>query len=330
MAVRRAQALWITGPYEATLRSEPLPTPRAGDVLVEALYSAVHRGGEGPVCAGRVGPEEAPCFRVPFQAGTFPHPVKYGFASVGRVLEGPAELVGRTVFCPHPHQSHYVVPADAVVPLPREVAPRRAVLAAAMATALEALRRGGPRPGERVVVVGAGLVGTLCAWLLRRMPAVETVLVDIDPDRRRLAEALDLPFALPEEVMGEADLVVHASGAPEALVRACSWAGEEGRLVEVSRYAGGTVPLPLGRHFCERRLSLTAVRVDLLGREPHPRWSARRRLAKALELLGDSLLDLVFTGESRFEDLPRLLPDLARDGRGVLAHRIVYPAAAAA
>ncbi len=328
MRVRRARAFWITGPFAGELRGEALPTPDDGRVLVEALYSAVHRGAEGPVCAGEVGPGEADGFRVPFQEGSFPFPVKYGFASVGRVLSGPDGLVGRTVFCPYPHQTHYVVPATAVVSLPPEVPPARAVLAAAMETALGALWAGRPLPGDRVLVVGAGLVGTLCAWLVRRLPGTEPVLVDIDPDRRRIAEALGLPFRLPEEVEGEADLVVHASGAPEALVRALSWAGEEARVVEVSRYAGGVVPLPLGRHFCGRRLELVAARTIPLGPPSRPRWTPRRRLAKALELLADPLLDLVFTGESPFEELPRLLPDLVRGGRGVLAHRIRYPAAA--
>lgn len=324
MRPRRARAFWFTAPFAGEIRRETLPAPRNGEVLVETLYSAISRGTEAIVCAGRVPPAQHTRMRCPFQAGDFPFPVKYGYSNVGRVLEGPPELVGRPVFTLYPHQTHFVVPLDAVHPLPDTVPPQRAVLAASLETALNGLWDAAPRIGDRMLVIGAGVVGMLAAWLAARIPGIELRLVEIDADRGERARALGIPFALPEEVEGEADLVLHASGAPEALARALSWLGFEGRAIELSWFADALVPLPLGSDFHSRRLQLVASQVGEVAAAQRPRWDRRRRMAKALELLADPALDLLITGESRFEELPAILPALAREPRGTLCHRIVY------
>lgn len=319
-----ARAYWAVAPFAGEIRSERLAPPGPGEVLVETLYTAISRGTEASVCAGRVPPDQHAAMRCPFQAGEFPFPVKYGYSNVGRVIEGPPELLGRLVFTLFPHQTRFVVPAEAVHPLPAELPPGRAVLAAAMETALNGLWDAAPRIGDRMLVVGAGVVGTLVAWLACRIPGIELRLVDIDPERRRRILALGIPFALPEEVSGEADLVIHASGAPEALARALSWLGLEGRLIELSWYGNAPVPLPLGSAFHSRRLTLQSSQVGQVAASQRPRWDRQRRMAKALELLADPALDQLITGESRFEDLPEVLPRLARDASGVLCHRIAY------
>lgn len=324
MAGRRARAFWATAPFAGEIRSARLPAPRPGEVLVETLFSAISRGTEALVCAGRVPPDQSRAMRCPFQEGEFPFPVKYGYSNVGRVLEGPEDLVGRTVFCLFPHQTRFVVPADAVHPLPEGVPPGRAVLAASMETALNGLWDAAPLPGERMLVVGAGVVGALAARLASRIPGIELRLVDIDPERSTVLRRLGIPFALPEEIAGEADLVLHASGAPEALARALSWLGFEGRVVELSWYGDALVPLPLGSAFHSRRLTIRSSQVGHVAPAMRPRWDRRRRMAKALELLADPALDVLITGESRFEELPEVLPRLAREPRGTLCHRIVY------
>ncbi len=326
---KKARAYWATGPFEGEIRQQGLPTPKPGEVLVEALYSAVSRGSEAVVCAGRVPQSQYELMRCPHQEGEFPFPVKYGYASVGRVLTGPEELEGRTVFALFPHQTHYVLPAQEVFPVPDGVPPERAVLAANMEAALNAVWDARPLPGDRILVIGAGVVGTLAAWVMSRIPGCELTLVDIDPERRRIVDALDIRFSLPEEVKQEADLLIHASGAPEALARALSWAGFEARVIELSWFGDALVPLPLGERFHSMRLDLRASQVSHVAACQRPRWDRRRRMRKALELLREPLLDLLFTGETPFEDTPRLLPDLARLPRGVFCHRIIYPAAMA-
>lgn len=319
-----ARAFWITAPGRGEIREQPLATCREGEVRVRALYSAVSRGTESLVLAGRVPPSEYTRMRAPFQEGAFPAPVKYGYMSVGRVEQGPTELTGRTVFCLHPHQTLYVVPAGAVTPLPDGLPPERAVLAANMETALNALWDAAPMVGERITVVGAGVVGCLAAGLCARIPGVRVELVDTNPRRRHVAETLGAGFCAPRDASPEADLVIHASGTPEGLRSALELAGNEARVVEMSWYGTTPVTLPLGEAFHARRLTLRSTQVGRLPPAMTPRWDHQRRLGKALELLDDGRLDVLIGGDSPFDDLPRTLPAVAAD-QDSLCHRIVYP-----
>ncbi|MDX1607124.1 MAG: zinc-binding alcohol dehydrogenase, partial [Candidatus Competibacterales bacterium] len=241
-----AQACWIARPGRAELRTERLPEPGPDQALVHARYGGVSRGTEALVFQGRVPPSQYAVMRAPFQAGEFPGPVKYGYSNVGVVFQGPPELLGREVFCLYPHQTAYVVPISALVPLPPAVPPERAILAANMETALNALWDAAVRPGDRVAVIGAGVVGCLCARLLARMPGCEVELVDVDPERAAIAQALGVGFALPEAMTPEADVVFHASGHPQGLVDALRRVGFEGTVLELSWYGDTLVTLPLG------------------------------------------------------------------------------------
>ena len=191
------KALWYVAPGRAELRDEPISAPEPGEVRLRALYGAVSRGTERLVHAGRVPASEYDRMRAPMMGGAFPFPVKYGYATVGRVEAGPAELRGRTVFSLHPHQSMFNVPADAVTVVPDNVPPARAVMAANMETALNALWDGAPGPADRIAVVGGGLLGLLVAYLCARLPGAEVTVVDIAPSRAELARAIGAGFAAP-------------------------------------------------------------------------------------------------------------------------------------
>ena len=169
---------------------------------VRTVRSGVSRGTETLVFRGGVPPSQYMAMRAPFQEGDFPGPVKYGYLNVGTVEEGPAELRGRTVFCLYPHQTAYVVPAGAVTVVPDEVPPARAVLAGTVETAVNALWDAAPLVGDRVAVVGAGMVGCCVARLLARFPGVEVTLVDVDGSRAEVAAALGAGFALPDDAAG--------------------------------------------------------------------------------------------------------------------------------
>jgi NADPH:quinone reductase-like Zn-dependent oxidoreductase len=324
MTLERARAFWIVAPGRGEIRDEPMLSPGPADVVVRAEYSGISRGTEALVFNGRVPASEHERMRAPFQSGDFPAPVKYGYASVGCVEEGPRELVDRRVFVLYPHQTRYVVPAAAVHLLPEGVPPARAVLAANLETAINGLWDASPRIGDRIAVIGAGTVGCLVAWLAQSIRGCRVQLVDVNADRRAIATALGVPFATPSTVDGEADLVVHASGSPAGLERALTIAGVEATIVEMSWYGDAAVPLPLGRHFHARRLTVRSSQVGTIPPSQRPRWDTRRRMALALDLLADARLDALITGESDFDDLPQVMATLATAPGGSLCHRIRY------
>lgn len=324
-----ALAYWATGPERGELRRCAVAAPTAGEVLVQALYSGVSRGTEALVAAGRVPASQRAAMRAPFQEGEFPFPVKYGYGSVGRVEAGEAALLGRSVFCLYPHQAAYTVPASAVVPLPEGVPAGRAVLAANLETALNATWDAAALPGERVHVIGGGIVGCLVAFLCGRLPGAEVTLADVRPERAEVAATLGVRFAAPDALPGDADLIVHASGRPEGLRRAFELAGREARVVELSWYGTSTVALPLGEAFHSRRLRLLSSQVGEVAAAMRPRWSHRRRLETALGLLREPALDALITHELAFASLPDALPPLLEAPGDALGIRIVYPGAEA-
>jgi threonine dehydrogenase-like Zn-dependent dehydrogenase len=319
-----ARAFWVVEPGRGEIRREPLAVPSSDDVLVQALFSGISRGTEALVFRGRVPPSEWARMRAPFQQGEFSGPVKYGYASVGRVECGRDDLKGRVVFVLHPHQTRYVVPASSVHVLPVDVPPARAVLAANLETALNAVWDARPHVGDRIVVIGAGTVGCLVAWLVARIPGCTVELTDINPQRAEVAERLGVPFAYPARVSADADLVLHASGSPEGLQLALDVAGVEATVVEMSWFGDRTVALPLGGPFHSRRLTIKSSQVGRVAPTQRARWDTHRRMALALRLLTDSSLDALITGESPFDDMPNVMSRLVDHPGEDICHRIRY------
>ena len=341
-----ASAFWVTEPFTGSIDAvadSPL-TSSEPQVRVRTLYSGVSRGTEALVFSGQVPESEYQTMRAPFQEGDFPFPVKYGYANVGLVerVEHPEagergadsaadSLVGQTVFCLFPHQDEFVVPASAVVPLPENLPPARAVLAANMETAVNGLWDASPRVGERIAVVGLGVVGLQVAWLANQIPGTRVTAVDVNPGRRHVAEALGLTFAT-ELTQADHDLVIHASGHPSGLTTALSLCDNEARIIEMSWYGDQSVPAPLGQAFHSKRLTLRSSQVGQLNPAQQPRWSYRSRMELALTLLQAPVLDALITGESRFEDLPSVMGNLSGHVQNpkfptpaeTLCHRIVY------
>ncbi|MFJ8135106.1 zinc-binding alcohol dehydrogenase [Streptomyces sp. NPDC096013] len=320
---RTARAFWTGPPGHGEIRDVVLPDPAEGEVVVRSLWSGVSRGTETLVFRGGVPESQHATMRAPFQEGDFPGPVKYGYLNVGVVEEGPDALVGRTVFCLYPHQTRYVVPASAVTPVPESVPAGRAVLAGTVETAVNALWDAAPLVGDRIAVVGGGMVGCSVAALLARFPGVRVQLVDADPARAKTAEALGVGFALPPDALGDCDLVVHASATEQGLARALELLTAEGTVLELSWYGDRKVSLPLGEAFHSRRLVIRSSQVGTVSPARANR-SYADRLALALDLLADPALDALVTGESDFEELPQLLPRLASGEIPALCHRVRY------
>jgi threonine dehydrogenase-like Zn-dependent dehydrogenase len=319
-----SRSFWTVGPRRGEIRSETLAAPGAGEVLVRTLYSGISRGTESLVFDGGVPASEYQRMRAPFQAGEFPGPVKYGYINVGRVEQGPPDIRGRVVFCLYPHQTHYVVPLDAVHPVPEGVPEGRAVLAANLEAAVNGLWDASPRIGDRIAVVGGGVLGFLSAWLANQIPGCSVELIDIDPHKQHAAEQLNVRFVKPEDAEAGADLVIHTSATEAGLSTALALAAFESTVLELSWYGNNRPAIPLGEAFHSRRLTLRASQVGNVASAQRSRWDRKRRMGLVLELLKDPALDALITGESRFEDLPAIMPALAADARGTLCHRIVY------
>ena len=312
------RAFWIAAPGKGEIRSAPARPAGPDDVAVTARASAISRGTEALVFQGRVPASQYDDMRCPFQEGDFPAPVKYGYASVG-----DADRIGR-VFCLHPHQDRYIVPIESVVPVPDDVPDRRAVLAANMETTVNALWDAGPRVGDRIAVVGAGVVGCLFAALAGRIPGARVALVDTNGSRAETAARLGVDFAAPEEAPGDADIVVHASGSAAGLATSLGLAGFEGLVLEMSWYGDSQVPAPLGEAFHSKRLTLKSSQVGAVATSRRARRNGRDRLSLALDLLRDPVFDCLITGESPFDALPETMARLAHDPDGTLCHMVLY------
>ncbi|RMF32881.1 MAG: dehydrogenase [Alphaproteobacteria bacterium] len=294
------RALWYAGPGRAEIRPS---APGSGDVVVETLYSALSRGTERLVFEGRVPESERTRMRAPMQEGDFPFPVKYGYAAVGRVIAGPEALLGRVVFCLHPHQRAFVVPSTGVVPVPDGVPPRRATLAANMETALNAIWDAGLEPGQDVAVIGAGLLGCLVAHLAQTYADCNVTLADIRPQRRVTAGEIGVNFTTKLPAGAGFATVFHTSASPAGLQAGLDALGFEGRLVELSWYGDRPVTLHLGGAFHSQRLSIVSSQVGAVAPSRRGRLSHRDRLAEALSLLRDDRLDALITSEIEFDRL---------------------------
>jgi len=313
-----ARAYWVAAPGRGEIRSAPLAAPADGETDVRARVSGISRGTESLVFRGAVPENQYAVMRCPFQEGDFPAPVKYGYAMVGETAAG-----GR-VFCLYPHQDRFVVPRAAAVAIPDAVPDRRAVMAANMETAVNALWDAPPRIGDRVAVVGGGVVGCFVAALAARHPAVRVELIDLNPRRQAIADALGVGFAAPADATPDADLVFHASGTGGGLATALRLAAFEATVIDLSWYGDAAVSVPLGENFHSRRLVLRSSQVGHVAQARRANRSRRDRLALALDLLADPVFDCLVTGASRFEDLPATMARLVADPGDTLCHVVTY------
>jgi threonine dehydrogenase-like Zn-dependent dehydrogenase len=310
-----ARAFWTVAPGQGELRAATLPAPRAGERLVRTLASGVSRGTEAIVFAGRVPPSQYAAMRAPLMAGGFPFPVKYGYAAVGVAEDGTR------VFVLHPHQDAFLAPAAMCIPVPAAVPTTRAVLAANMETALNILWDAAPLAGERVLVIGAGVVGLLTAALLARIPATLVTVIDPDPTRATAARRLGCAFADPAGAPAEQELIVHASGTEAGLRLALERAAFEARIIEASWFADRIPALPLGEAFHPRRLRLISSQVGSVAPAMRGRRSHAERLAAALGLLADPVFEVLLEPPTAFADLPSAMPRLLAGG---LCHVVQY------
>jgi threonine dehydrogenase-like Zn-dependent dehydrogenase len=313
----KATALWVTGPDHTEIR----PAEIGEGSLITTLFTGISRGTERLVLSGRIPDSEHDRMRAPFQQGDFPFPVKYGYSNVGRATQGA--YAGRNVFSLFPHQDCFCLPDDALIPLPQALPPERAVLAANMETALNILWDSNAGAGDRITIIGAGLVGLLVASLAACLPGAEVTVIDTLPSRKKLARSLGCDFATPDAAPTEQDVVIHTSASQAGLVQALQIAAPQATVVEASWHGANAVSLPLGAAFHSRRLRIISSQVGSIPPDRAPRWNYRRRLTKALDLLVDDRLDALISRQTAFSDIAATYPQILADPE-TLCHRITY------
>jgi hypothetical protein len=312
------EALWYTSPGKIELRPVDGPVLFSSLVSVTAQYSGLSRGTERLVLQGRVPATERERMRCPHQDGTFPFPVKYGYALAGIVTQGPKDWIGENVFILHPHQRRAHVPETALHRLPEGLPLRRACLAANMETALNITWDAEIAPEARVLIIGGGVLGLLTASVAARTPGVVVTVVDIDPKREALAECMGASFALPAHAPRDQNVVIHTSATETGLRQALECAAFEGMIIEASWFGDTAVSLPLGQAFHSRRLRLISSQVGTVAQSHRADWSPQRRMAAALDLLRDARYDALITNEIDFVDAAGHIPAMLDHSGGLM------------
>lgn len=323
MTAETARALIYTNPGRAEISEVPLDPLLDDQVEVRTIATALSRGTERLVFHGLVPVSEHERMKAPFQAGKFSFPIKYGYCAVGTISDGPSNLLGRNVFCLHPHQSHFRVPIEMVNLLPESLDPARAVLAANAETAVNAIWDAKLKPGSQVLVVGAGLVGCLIAAFLSLRGDLRVTCCDILPHRAATLSEFDVSFVTqPEGSVYQT--AFHCSASAAGLQTAIDALSFEGEVIELSWFGDKPVPLILGGAFHSQRLAIRSSQVGHVAASRRASTGYRERMAEALRLLGDPRLDAFVTEEIAFEAVPDALPRLLGDDPSCIATRIVY------
>ena len=316
------RAIWYTGEgHGVALRDAQLGT---GELLLQTVASGLSRGTERIVAGGKVPRSEWERMALPTQEGTFALPIKYGYACVARVIEGPHEFINRLVFTMHPHQTLFRADRAAVHVLPPDIPARRATIAANMETALNAIWDAQLSPGARVAVIGGGLVGCLVAYLAKRIAKADVTLVDKIEKRAETASELRVIFATATNSVAECDTVFHTSASESGLRDAIHALAFEGQVIEMSWYGDREVSIPLGGTFHAQRLSIRCSQVGHVAKSRRASTSYAERMRTAIGLLDDPVLDVLLTHEIAFENAERDLPHrLSADADGI-ATAIIY------
>lgn len=317
MSSESATSLWFTSPRTVELRASKAPAPGRGEVRIHSLFSGISHGSELMVYRGEVPSDLSLDATLPSLQGTFSFPVKYGYANVGRVVDVGRDVSGLAendlVFAFNPHETLYTVPETVVIKLPEKIDPRIGIFVANIETALNVLLDANPRLGERVVVIGQGVVGLLITQLARKAGASLIITSDLHENRRRLSLAAGADFALDpladkiaDQVLAltggtGADVVIEASGDPRALDDGIAIAAQEARVVIVSWYGTKRAELTLGSVFHRKRLVLKSSQVSNFDPSLSPRWSISRRRLLALQYLGELSLSSLISHVLPFE-----------------------------
>lgn len=322
--MQQPTALWHLSETHSEIRQIPSVLFLEGYCEIKALYSLISTGTERLVASGKVPEELHASMQVPYMEGSFSLPVKYGYSLVGEVVDGPENLKRKIVHLLHPHQDYCVVLAEDVFVIPREIPSQRAILASNLETALNALWDSGVSAGDKVMVAGFGIIGSLVVRLLTLMPAVQVMVIDTDPNRKKLAETMGFSTAHAEELDADFDLAFHCSGHETGLQTCIDKAGPEGKVIEMSWYGNKPVTLNLGGTFHSQRKSIISSQVSSLPASKQARWNFYRRKQVVFELLKNPAFDQHIAATIAFQELPALFEKIRKGQTDALSYGVSY------
>jgi threonine dehydrogenase-like Zn-dependent dehydrogenase len=321
-----ASAFWLQAPGRGAILEEALPPPPPGFCTVQTMFSALSPGTERLIAGGHVPPELYDEMRCPYMGGAFPFPVKYGYSVVGRIIDSPGQegQIGRTVHLLHPHQDFCPVRIEDAYLVPENIPAERATLASNLETAVNAVWDSQVSAGERVLVVGFGIIGSLVARLLGFFPGAEVEVAERDPEKAELARRLGFDLAPTEKAARPFDLAFHASGSPEGLQLAIDSVGFEGRVVELSWFGTKSATLALGGRFHSQRKSILSSQVSAISARMRSRWDKNRRKELVFRLLQRPEFDAHISHTISFSQLPAVFGDFESLAGGALSVLVKY------
>lgn len=315
-------ALWHTSPEKSEIK-QAASFEISGEICeIQSLYSLVSTGTERLVATGKIPTGLYNSMQVPYMEGDFSLPVKYGYSLVGEVVKGP--LLGKTVHLLHPHQDYCKVAAADVFPIPDEVPAVRATLASNLETAVNAVWDSGVSVGDRVAVVGFGIIGSLVARLLAQLPAVSLTILEKDPDRIKMAKSMGFEVSPNENLSTPLDIAFHCSSTAAGLQTCIDTVGLEGKVIELSWYGDKSVELNLGGTFHPQRKVIISSQVSQIPASHQHRWDFRRRKEAVFELLKNPDFDLHTPKTTPFTNLPEVFSEIRKGSSKQLVWIVDY------
>ena len=313
------RALWHETTEHSTIRSVQIPMD-SSKVLVDARYSLISIGTELLVARGNVPPQLQVDMDVPYMEGDLMLPVKYGYS-----LVGVDTSTNTAVHLMHPHQDKCHVDRLSLFEIPDDVPLKRAALASNLETVLNATWDAAVSPGERVLIVGFGLIGSLIARVVADIPGVELIVAEVNPARARLASEMGFEtIEIPLPASAPFDLAFNTSASGKGLQTALDMVGLEGRVIELSWYGNQQVSMSLGGEFHALRKRILSSQVSRIPAHMASRWNFKRRKEAVFRLLQNPAFDQHITHEITLDEAPLLFEQWRKQVPDGLGYVIRY------
>lgn len=311
-----AESFWIRKKNNSFIKKHSISIPQNNEVLVKTIYSGISYGTEKIVYSGNVPKSQRSLMRCPYQEGEFGSNVKYGYMNVGKVMNGPSKLVNRYVYTLYPHQTQYVLPLEELTFIPKLIPIKRCLLTANMETAINAMWDTLPTCGDKILIIGAGIVGFLMAYILMTIIGIEILLIDTDKEKSKIAKIFGIKFSCSIPKSYNANIIYECSGNPSVIDILSSHVNDETVICIMSWYGNSVSNINFGNEFFSKRTKILFSQVAKVSHNRDKYWNNKKRKDLAISLLNDDKLDnLIEKDMISFHDLPEFFSNTARHNK---------------